>query len=187
MKRVRFFIYRVLSYFPFSTKNMSTHFRMNITKNSFLELVFSIHTNKFLIKCTFKKNFFSSFFSFFVPEILPFQTVFFQTTISNFCCSQLLPSCDLSLESSWGVDFKYIYFYGWKSYHFWYTDSYHICVLPKKKCKLTFAWILPKNNSWNSLFLYTPINSLLSVRSKKLFFELFSAVSNVFFPENNNI
>ena len=132
MKRVRFFIYRVLSYFPFSTKNMSTHFRMNITKNSFLELVFSIHTNKFLIKCTFKKNFFSSFFSFFVPEILPFQTVFFQTTISNFCCSQLLPSCDLSLESSWGVDFKYIYFYGWKSYHFWYTDSYHICLLAKK-------------------------------------------------------
>ena len=133
VKSLRFFIYWVLSYFPFSPKGMSTHFRMNITKNSFMELAFSTYTNKFLIKCRLKKTFFRAFLIFRSWDIAIPDGFFFQKiTICNFCCSQRLLSCDLSSESSWGLDFKYIYFFGWKSFHFWYTHSYHICLLAKK-------------------------------------------------------
>ena len=107
-----------------------------------------------------KKN----FFALFLVQMLPFQMFFFQKRfISNFSCRQLCSLCDLWLESSWGVDFKYIYCYGWKTFHSPYIESYHICPFPEKVCKLTFAWILPKIISWIQVFLHKLIDKLLSV------------------------
>ena len=52
------------------------------------------------------------FFRLLIPEILPFQTFFYQkVSMPHFCCSKLWASGDISLESSSGVDFKYMYFY----------------------------------------------------------------------------
>ena len=130
----------VLSYLPFFWKYASTHFRMIVTKNYLLELPFHIRTNRSLFQPTLKITFFFEDFPCFLSKILPLQTLFFhKILIYNFC-----PSCDISLKSSWGLDFKYIYFYGSKRFYFSYNESYHICFFAKKVCKLTFRWILQK-------------------------------------------
>ena len=135
---------RLLSYWLFSWRNTRTHFRMNITKNFFFffDLYVFTYTNQLLSKCTSKRI----LFPLFLVQILPFQTFFFQKRfISKFFCRPLCPSCDLLLESSWGVNPKYIYFDGPKFFPFSCKESYHIHYSGEKIPELTFAWVLPKN------------------------------------------
>ena len=92
-----------------------------------------------------QKQHFFEVFSCLVCEIVPLQTPFFPKIFTWILCyRQHYASCDISLERSWGVHFKYIYFYGSKRFHFSYNESYHICFFAKKVCKLTFRWMLPK-------------------------------------------
>ena len=173
VKNFPFFICRVLSYRPFWRKSVSSHFCVNITKTFFLHLGFSTYTNKFLIKCTFKKTFFPAFFIFRSSDIAVSDVFFQKITISNFCYSQLLPLCNLSLERSWGADFKYMYFCVWKTFYFSYIEYHNICTFAGKVYKLTFAWILPKILSWIYIFQSIPTDSLLNVASKNLFSNFF--------------
>ena len=194
VKNFPFFICRVLSYRPFWRKSVSSHFCVNITKTFFLHLGFSTYTNKFLIKCTFKKTFFPALFIFRSSDIAVSDVFFQKITISNFCYSQLLPLCNLSLERSWGADFKYMYFCVWKTFYFSYIEYHNICTFAGKVYKLTFAWILPKILSWIYIFQSIPTDSLLNVASKNLFFKFFSnfgswyiTISAVFSPKNKNM
>ena len=118
------------------------HFSIVLGKYYLLELSFHTCTNRFLFQCRLKRTFFRGF-PWLVPEIFPLQTVFFQKSLlCNFCYSQHGASCDISLESSSGVDFKYIYFCRSKTFQFYCIESYHICYFPEITSKRTFAvWV----------------------------------------------
>ena len=148
---------------------------MNITKNSFSDLRFATYTNKFLIKWTLK-NTFLDVFSVSVPVRYCRFRLFFSKKQQYVTCSHLCPSWDLSLGSSWGADFKYIYFLGEKPSIFHidsliiFTFCFHIHMNSRK---LTFTWILPEIISWILVFLHKPIHSLLSVVQKNNFWNFF--------------
>ena len=111
--------------------------------NIFLD--FKLHTLLDFFFNVGSKSFFFVFFSALVLMIYPNQTLFFQKiSICHFRCSRLSAPCDVSLESSWGVDSKYIYFHESETYPFSYIESYHIDYFGEKIPKLTFACILPK-------------------------------------------
>ena len=160
---------RLLSYWLFSWRNTWTHFRMNITKKKYFFLIYIfLHTLTNYSQSVHQKE---SFFHFSLSRYCRFRRFFFQKRfISKFFCRQLCPSCDLLLESSWGVNPRYIYFYGPKTFPFSCKESYHIhCYRQKKIPELTFAWILPKNIFWiYSFYIYQLIP--LKLYYKKSFF-----------------
>ena len=131
-----------------------------------------------------KKNFFPVFSSFGSRDIVVSNVFFQKISISNFYCSQLWASCDRSLESSWGVDSKYIFFMGQKPLLF-DIKSLIILTILGKKCLNHFRMNISKNYFFD---LHTPIDSFLSVCQKNPFFLVFSSfgspdisVSDVFF------
>ena len=163
---------RLLSYWLFSWRNTWTHFRMNITKKKYFFLIYIfLHTLTNYSQSVHQKE---SFFHFSLSRYCRFRRFFFQKRfISKFFCRQLCPSCDLLLESSWGVNPRYIYFYGPKTFPFSCKESYHIhCYRQKKIPELTFAWILPKSFFFFLIymFLHTLTNYSQSVHQKESFF-----------------
>ena len=120
-----------------------------------------------------KKPLFPGFLTFRSPDI-PISDVFLEKSfISNFSYRKHFVSSETSFESSSGIDFKYIYFYGLKTFHFWYKQSYHICHFAQKIAELTFAWKLPKILHWICMLLHTPIHSFFKCTSKKNYFSRF--------------
>ena len=138
------------------------------------------------------KEYFVKTFPCLVPRILLLQTLFFQKLlISSFCSTQHCRWCDTPLESSWGGDFKYIYFYGFKICHFPDKESSHICHFPWNILELTFVWKFLKNFHWIYNFLYTQSDSFFGVGQKKNICGKFSTFpsqvitrSDVFFGKN---
>ena len=158
-----------------------------LPKFFFFDLYVFTYTNQLLSKCRSKRI----FFPLFLVQILPFQTFFFRKRfIFKFFCRQLCPSCDLLLESSWGVNPKYIYFYGPKIFPFSFKESYHIHCYGEKNTWTHFRMSITKK-CFLDLHVFTYTNwFLLNCTTKNLFFTVFSmsaspdiAVSAGFFPK----
>ena len=90
---------------------------MKTTKTFFLDFERITYTNRFFIPSTSNRSFFLALFQCFIAKILLQQAFYLEKAfICNFCYTYLFPSCNISFESCWSVDFKYLYFHYWKGF-----------------------------------------------------------------------